>query len=188
MIQNIEHAITARMSCPVYVDRPALVLPPAPNIPILCSCAPVEVPIAPPPWYLELMHWAPMSNHQQMPSPTWDCANLWHPQDLKLALCPTAIRFPSPPSEIMQTMGILRMLWLLSPGWLGSFVEVLLSPLAGCDVSSALSHAHTFLGTLMYWIQSELLSTHWIDLSVKRVYFCIKFSLSHHPLIGLSYQ
>ena len=109
MIQNIEHAITARMSCPVYVDRPALVLPPAPNIPILCSCAPVEFPIAPPPLisgtdalstnvqppahalpHLRLCKsLAPsgpetgtMSNCHQVPlPPIWDYADHGHPQD-----------------------------------------------------------------------------------------------------------
>ena len=165
MIQNIEHAITARMSCPVYVDRPALVLPPAPNIPILCSCAPVEVPIAPPPWYLELMHWAPMSNHQQMPSPTWDCANLWHPQDLKLALCPTAIRFPSPHLRLCRP-------WASS----GCFGYCHQDDLAALWRSC---WAHWL--DVMWVLLCPMLTHSWGHL-------CIEFSLSCCPLIGLTCQ
>jgi hypothetical protein len=64
------------------------------------------------------------------------------------------------------------MLQVLLPGGLGSFAKVPLSPLAGCDMSSAPLHMVRFLGTQRVEIQSERASIHWIDLTINTVYFC----------------
>ena len=165
MIQNIEHAITARMSCPVYVDRPALVLPPAPNILILCSCAPVEVPIAPPP---DIWNWC--TEHQ----------------------CPTTSRCPPPP-EIVQIFGTLRTWnwhYVQLPSGSPPPHLRLCRPWAssGCfgychqdDLAALWRSCWAHWLDVMWVLLCPMLTHSWGHL-------CIEFSLSCCPLIGLTCQ